>query len=52
MTKTQAALSVPNITTIVNNTGARHSNTDAKMTYTEKKNIDKAICQKSRKRDE
>ena len=49
--KTTETFSDPDMPTIISDTGVECPDTDADMNYLEKKNIDKAICQKSSNKD-
>ena len=51
ITKTPETFPYPKIPTIIPDTGVKHPKTYTEMTYTEKKNINEAICQKLKKKD-
>ena len=51
ITKTPATFTEPEMPTIIPDTGAKRPKTNKEMTYLENNNIDKAVCQKPRKKD-
>ena len=51
MSKTPETFSIPDMLTIMMNTGTKRPKTDVETTYLKKNNIDEAISQIIRKRD-